>query len=227
MIVAGVMSGTSADGIDVALVRLGERPGHGFELLGHAEYPYPKKVRAAVLAAMNAPQASVADLSRLNFLLGELYSEAVLATERQFRVKAGSGRLPRANALSSRRAAALSRAQAGSHLADRRGGDHRRESRRARGFRFSSGGYRGWRQRRAAGSLPRLHAIPRRTPRKNRAKHRRHRKPYRHPRESGCERCNRVRYRPRQHGDRRRHREAVRPTVRSRRQNCSFREGAR
>ncbi len=36
---------------------------------------------------MNASQASVADLSRLNFLLGELYSDAVLATERQFRVK--------------------------------------------------------------------------------------------------------------------------------------------
>jgi anhydro-N-acetylmuramic acid kinase len=87
MIVAGVMSGTSADGIDVAIVRMKARPGNKFELLGHAEYPYPKKVRTAVLAAMNAPQASVADLSRLNFLLGELYSEAVLATERQLRVK--------------------------------------------------------------------------------------------------------------------------------------------
>ena len=80
MIVAGVMSGTSADGIDVALVRITGRSGTRLELLGHAEYPYPKKVRAAVLAAMNAPQASVADLSRLNFLLGELYSDAVLAT---------------------------------------------------------------------------------------------------------------------------------------------------
>jgi len=87
MIVAGVMSGTSADGIDVALVRLQPRSQTRFELLGHAEYPYPNKVRTAVLGAMNAPRASVADLSRLNFLLGELYSEAVVATERQFRVK--------------------------------------------------------------------------------------------------------------------------------------------
>jgi anhydro-N-acetylmuramic acid kinase len=87
MIVAGVMSGTSADGIDVALVRMKARSRTGFELLGHAEYSYPRNVRAAVLAAMNAPQASVADLSRLNFLLGELYSEAVLATKRQFHVK--------------------------------------------------------------------------------------------------------------------------------------------
>ena len=87
MIVAGVMSGTSADGIDVALVRLGARSRTRFELLGHAAYPYPKKVRAAVLAAMNSSRASVADLSRLNFLLGEFYSDAVLATERQFRIE--------------------------------------------------------------------------------------------------------------------------------------------
>jgi len=87
MIVAGVMSGTSADGIDVALVRLEARSHRRFELLGHAEYPYPKKVRAVVLAAMNSSRASVADLSRLNFLLGEFYSDAVLATERQFRIK--------------------------------------------------------------------------------------------------------------------------------------------
>lgn len=86
MIVAGVMSGTSADGINVALVRIGERA--SFTLLEHAEFSYPKQVRSAVLAAMNATQASVADLARLNFLLGELYSEAVLATQSRFRIKA-------------------------------------------------------------------------------------------------------------------------------------------
>jgi anhydro-N-acetylmuramic acid kinase len=69
-------------------MRLEARSHAKFELLGHAEYPYPKKVRAAVLAAMNASRASVADLSRLNFLLGELYADAVLATERRFHVKA-------------------------------------------------------------------------------------------------------------------------------------------
>lgn len=95
MIVAGAMSGTSADGINVALVRMdsrvsgSRRASNGkFELLGHAEFSYPKRVREAVLGAMNASRASVADLARLNFLLGELYSDAVLATERRFRVKA-------------------------------------------------------------------------------------------------------------------------------------------
>jgi anhydro-N-acetylmuramic acid kinase len=86
MIVAGIMSGTSADGIDVAFVRIASKL--RFRLLGHAAYPYSKAVRTTVLAAMNASCASVADLSRLNFVLGELYSEAVLAAQRKFRIKA-------------------------------------------------------------------------------------------------------------------------------------------
>jgi len=83
------MSGTSADGINVALVRFQTRRGASGKpaLIGHAEYPYAVNIRRAVLAAMNAQSASVADLSRLNFLLGELYADAVLATQKRFRVK--------------------------------------------------------------------------------------------------------------------------------------------
>ena len=107
MIVAGVMSGTSADGVDVALVEMREAgyqdrrkssardrsrgvllPNTRFKLIGHAAYAYPKKVRAAVLAAMNASKANVGDLARLNFLLGEIYADAILAAQRTFKVKA-------------------------------------------------------------------------------------------------------------------------------------------
>jgi anhydro-N-acetylmuramic acid kinase len=105
MIVAGVMSGTSADGINVALVRIGDTPDLSsagrsaaagearggqchMKLLGHAEYPYPKQVRETILGAMNSPRANVADLARLNFLLGELYADAILATEQKFHLKA-------------------------------------------------------------------------------------------------------------------------------------------
>jgi anhydro-N-acetylmuramic acid kinase len=88
MIVAGVMSGTSADGINVALVRI---LGRGFrsrlELLAHYEFPYPHEVRRAVLQAMNSPSAKVADLARLNFTLGELYASAVRAAERRAKVE--------------------------------------------------------------------------------------------------------------------------------------------
>lgn len=106
MIVAGVMSGTSADGIDVAVVKIdlsdssstpasrkaphirGQKcPRHTISLIGHRAFPYPPRVRAAVLSAMNADSASVADLARLNVLLGELYADAVLATQRKFGVK--------------------------------------------------------------------------------------------------------------------------------------------
>ena len=88
MIVAGVMSGTSADGIDVAIARV---QGRGFrsrlELLAHYHFPYAADVRRAVLAAMNSPSAHVADLSRLNFLLGELYADAVRKAQRRARLE--------------------------------------------------------------------------------------------------------------------------------------------
>jgi len=88
MIVAGVMSGTSADGINVALVQMSAR---GQECPLHAScsrgVSVPSPVRRAILAAMNAELARVADLARLNFLLGELYAEAVAKAARKHRVK--------------------------------------------------------------------------------------------------------------------------------------------
>jgi anhydro-N-acetylmuramic acid kinase len=80
LIVAGIMSGTSADGIDVAIVRLED---HDFEMkldfVTHKDFPYPKNVRDFVLSVMNA-EAKVSDLARLNILLGELYAEALMKT---------------------------------------------------------------------------------------------------------------------------------------------------
>jgi anhydro-N-acetylmuramic acid kinase len=91
MIVAGVMSGTSVDGIDVSLVRM-SRPSPRalpkLQLLGHQAFPYPGDVRRRILVSMNSPRASVADLSRLNFLLGELYADAVLGAQKKLRLKA-------------------------------------------------------------------------------------------------------------------------------------------
>jgi anhydro-N-acetylmuramic acid kinase len=87
MIVAGVMSGTSADGINVALARLrGRGFATEFKLLAHYEFPYSPAVRRAILELMNAEEASVARLSRLNFLLGELYADAVFRARQRARV---------------------------------------------------------------------------------------------------------------------------------------------
>jgi anhydro-N-acetylmuramic acid kinase len=95
MIVAGVMSGTSADGINVALVRFAnvkrarssKTSASRFTLLAHEELPFPARVRRLILETMNAELARVADLARLNFLLGELYAEAVAKTASKYRVK--------------------------------------------------------------------------------------------------------------------------------------------
>jgi len=81
--VAGVMSGTSADGIDVAITRIAPRRGGGppsVQLLAHSHFAYPAAVRRAVLATMDAPSIATAELARLNWRLGELYADAVART---------------------------------------------------------------------------------------------------------------------------------------------------
>jgi anhydro-N-acetylmuramic acid kinase len=76
MIVAGIMSGTSADGINVAITRLEDHDLETkFTLVAHREFGFPPNVRKFILSVMNA-EAKIADLARLNVLLGELYAEA-------------------------------------------------------------------------------------------------------------------------------------------------------
>ena len=86
MVVAGVMSGTSADGVDVAICRIspGSSPGDfpRLDLLAHHQTPYAGEVRAAVLAATDAPATSTAELARLSWRLGEVYADAVAAAMR-------------------------------------------------------------------------------------------------------------------------------------------------
>jgi anhydro-N-acetylmuramic acid kinase len=87
MIVAGVMSGTSADGIDVAVVRIAPgklRP--SVTLLAHQGFAFSATLRRVVLAAMNAEATSTAELARLNWRLGLAYAEAVEATRQRHAV---------------------------------------------------------------------------------------------------------------------------------------------
>jgi len=85
--VAGVMSGTSLDGIDVAIVEI--RWGRRFRLptsistIGFQSTPYSDATRRAILAVSNAT-TTTREISRLNFLLGELYARAVQRACRRF-----------------------------------------------------------------------------------------------------------------------------------------------
>jgi anhydro-N-acetylmuramic acid kinase len=86
--VAGVMSGTSADGIDVALVRIAPgRARPALKLLAHEGFRFQKALRTAILAAMNAASTSTAELARLNWRLGLAYAEAVEETAARHGVK--------------------------------------------------------------------------------------------------------------------------------------------
>ena len=88
MTVVGIMSGTSADGIDVAVVRIApgrRRP--GITLMAHEGFAFPVQLRRAVLAAMNAASTSTAELARLNWRLGLAYAEALSATVKRHNMK--------------------------------------------------------------------------------------------------------------------------------------------
>lgn len=77
MRVAGIMSGTSLDGIDVAIVDIGGR-GH-LKTLAFRSTAYPERVREALLGISNA-NTHTGTIARLNFVLGELYAQAVEKT---------------------------------------------------------------------------------------------------------------------------------------------------
>ena len=90
MTVAGLMSGTSADGIDVAIVNIRPRVQNprgeklALKLLGHASFPFPRALRQAVLDAMDARSISTAELARLNWRLGQVYAQALTGTLEKF-----------------------------------------------------------------------------------------------------------------------------------------------
>jgi anhydro-N-acetylmuramic acid kinase len=87
MLVLGLMSGTSADGIDVALARISGAPPHlNAKLLGHTSSKFPDALRKEILRVAEQHPISAGELSQLNFRLGEVFADAALAACRKFRV---------------------------------------------------------------------------------------------------------------------------------------------
>ncbi|MGP8245446.1 MAG: anhydro-N-acetylmuramic acid kinase [Bryobacteraceae bacterium] len=80
MRVAGVMSGTSLDGIDVAIVDIARG---AIRTRGFTSTPYPARVREELLRWYREP-AGIDRVSRLNFELAELYARAVKAAVRRY-----------------------------------------------------------------------------------------------------------------------------------------------
>src|SRR5258707_880971 len=86
-LVLGLMSGTSADAIDVALARIsGAAPGLNAKLLNHTSIDFPPQLRKEILRVAEQQPISAGELSQLNFRLGEAFAEAALAACRRFRI---------------------------------------------------------------------------------------------------------------------------------------------
>ena len=73
--VAGLMSGTSADGVDVAIVDIRTRK---VDLLAFETYAYSPAMRKSILALCRPETARVDDICHLNHVLGEVFAEAVI-----------------------------------------------------------------------------------------------------------------------------------------------------
>jgi len=85
MLVLGMMSGTSADGIDVALARIsGAPPKVQAKLLGNTPVKLPAALRMEILRVAEQQPITAGALSQLNFRLGELLASAVLTACRHF-----------------------------------------------------------------------------------------------------------------------------------------------
>src|ERR1700740_1827112 len=86
-LVLGLMSGTSADAIDVALARIsGAPPRLKAKLLNHTSVTFPPQLRKEILRVAEQQPISAGNLSQLNFRLGETFAEAALTACRRFRV---------------------------------------------------------------------------------------------------------------------------------------------
>ncbi|MBI2819115.1 MAG: anhydro-N-acetylmuramic acid kinase [Acidobacteria bacterium] len=87
MLVAGIMSGTSADAIDVALVEI---TGRGWKtrhrLVAFHSSKYPAAVRQRILAVAGGKLVPASEISQLNFLLGELFAKTCMAACRRAKV---------------------------------------------------------------------------------------------------------------------------------------------
>src|SRR5256885_1777889 len=82
-LVLGLISGTSADAIEVALARISPAQR---QLLNHTSIKFPSALQKEILRVAEQQPISAGQLSQLNFRMGEIFAEAVLTACRRFRL---------------------------------------------------------------------------------------------------------------------------------------------
>jgi anhydro-N-acetylmuramic acid kinase len=87
-LIVGLMSGTSADGIDAVVAKVGRVEGKlRARVLTHLHRPFKRALRQQILRV--CLHGSVAEICELNFLLGERFADAGLAVIREARLQPG------------------------------------------------------------------------------------------------------------------------------------------
>ncbi|MBE9177451.1 anhydro-N-acetylmuramic acid kinase [Oculatella sp. LEGE 06141] len=82
MNVIGLISGTSVDGIDAALVEIaGQTADLSINLLNAATYPYPEPLRSQILAVCGGASLSVAELAALDDAIAAEFAQAAIAVQ--------------------------------------------------------------------------------------------------------------------------------------------------
>jgi len=77
-LVIGLMSGTSLDAVDVALVEIeGNGKNTKLTLKGFLEYPFPPEIREIILRNSTPPTSSVDEICKLNFVIPQIYAKAI------------------------------------------------------------------------------------------------------------------------------------------------------
>jgi len=75
MRVVGLMSGTSADGVDAAIVEISSRK---VRLLAFETFAYPASLRREILGLCRPESARLDGICHYNFVLGEVFADAVI-----------------------------------------------------------------------------------------------------------------------------------------------------
>jgi anhydro-N-acetylmuramic acid kinase len=89
-LVVGLISGTSADGIDAALVEVRESGVKTrFHQLAFLTQPYPEGLKKLLFAQSDPATSGVDTIARCDFLLGELFADAALRVAKKAGVKSG------------------------------------------------------------------------------------------------------------------------------------------
>ena len=78
MLMIGLMSGTSVDGIDAALVEIDKPDGFEVKVRGFVCEPWSPKIKEEIIGACQS-DASIQRVTALNFLLGEFFADAAIS----------------------------------------------------------------------------------------------------------------------------------------------------